>query len=177
MKKKILLITMAMVMILGAVNVSYAASHESKLNLNVEAAKYDVDVPTTLTANITQNGVVTTATNLRIKNSSHGPVKVSSVGINGIDGWQIVDFNTDMTKEKANAKKISFKLNNSEATSGTGLIPVNATNFPRMEGIFNDNNTNNILALSYSLNIPTQVQGLDNEDIAKITFVIDWDSN
>ena len=57
------------------------------VNLDVEAPTFSVTVPTALPINVDANGEVTTSSDAKIVNNSHGSVIVTNVTVTGKNDW------------------------------------------------------------------------------------------
>lgn len=149
-------------------------SQSVPVELTVTTATFSVTVPTALPITVNGDGSVTTADNVYIENNSHGAVKVTGMTIEGVGDWVVCNFDTtDMTKEKAGAKKIAMSING-DKTTADDTITFTPSNFPKMDGK-NDTDSDK-LKITYQAKLPAQVVELDKEVIANVVFVVGWDS-
>lgn len=145
---------------------------DSEVLLTVEeGALFDVTVPMNLAISVDKNGNVTTASNAKIVNNSHGQVQVTNVAIAGANDWSTVDFATDMTKEKVGTKKLGFKING-DVTGSDGSLSFTQANFPVMDGA-NDGDTDE-MAITYDAKLPAQKTAITGSKVADVTFTVDW---
>ena len=181
MKNKILSMVLAVVMMTAIAVPVFAASITTDggsqtvpVELTVTTATFSVTVPTALPVTVDGDGVVTTADNAYIENNSHGAVKVTGMTIAGVGDWVICDYDTtDMTKEKAGAKKIAMMING-DKTTADDTITFTPSNFPKMDGK-NDGDSDK-LKITYSAKLPAQINAISQETIANVVFVVGWDS-
>lgn len=180
MKNKIAGVLAGMMLLAGmaapvmAVDVTTAGTAgNADVVLTVEAATFSVTVPMNLPITVDALGNVTTATDAKIINKSHGAVAVKNLEISPAAGWEVVGFDTDMTKEKVGSQKLGAKLNK-EVTDNTGAISFNALNFPKMDGM-NDTDTDE-LGITYDAKLPAQKTAITaGTKVADMIFTIGWD--
>lgn len=147
--------------------------------MTAEAAEFSVTVPTSLPVTVDNKGNHTSASDLAIKNNSHGLIKVSNVTITGKNGWSIVDNTTDMTKEKVNAKKLGIELGVQGKTldnSGAGTFNFQTANWESISGKALASPTPVEQKLEYKTKAPAQSTALTNVNVADIVFTIGWDT-
>ena len=181
MKNKVLSIVLALVLVTAMVIPVCAASITTDggsstvpVELTVTTATFSVTGPTALPVTVDGTGTVTTADNVYIENNSHGAVKVTNMTIEGVGDWVICNYDsTDMTKEKAGAKKIAMMING-DKTTADDTITFTPANFPKMDGA-NDSDTDK-LKITYSAKLPAQITEITKETIANVVFVVGWDS-
>lgn len=144
------------------------------VELTVTTATFSVTVPTALPVTVDGTGAVTTADNVYIENNSHGAVKVTNMTIEGVGDWVICNYDsTDMTKEKAGAKKIAMSING-DKTTADDTITFTPSNFPKMDG--QNPSDSDKLKIDYSAKLPAQITEVSGETIANVVFVVGWDS-
>lgn len=177
--KKYLVLLMVMLLTLSTgvvfaseLEVTSPGTGNSILELTVEATRFSVTVPMQLPIDVDSNGVVTVASATKIVNNSYGAVKVTGVDLTPVPGWTIVDFTTDMTKEKVGAKKLGFKLNGGETVGD--VLTFNASNFPKLDGANSSNSDE--LDITYDAVLPAQkVAIVSGTKVADVIFTIGWD--
>ena len=175
MKNKVLSLILALVLSVGVAIPVCAASITTDggsstvpVELTVTTATFSVTVPTALPVTVDGSGVVTTATDAKIVNNSHGAVKVTNMTIEGVGDWVICNYDsTDMTKEKAGAKKIAMMING-DKTTADDTITFTPANFPKMDGA-NAGDTDE-LGITYSAKLPAQITEITKETIANVVF-------
>ena len=141
-------------------------SSQVPAKVTAEAAQFSVTVPAILPIDVSADGEVTTADDVKIVNNSASPVKVTKVSVEAINDWQLAEFDSDFTRMRVNEKKFGLQLQtNNVQTDGTcGLngftaIPGNGGELP----------------LAYDANLTTQTTAIDHLNIANVTFTIGWD--
>ena len=94
--------------------------------------------------------------------------------IEGVGDWVICNYDsTDMTKEKAGAKKIAMSING-DKTTADDTITFTPSNFPKMDG--QNPSDSDKLKIDYSAKLPAQITEVSGETIANVVFVVGWDS-
>ena len=181
MKKRILTgaLSLAMICAISAsafagvdINVS-GGSQSVPVELTVSAATFSVTVPTALPIDVAANGVVTTADDAKIINNSHGAVRVTNMAIEGVDAWEIVNWDSaNMSAEKVGSTKVAMTING-DKTTGDDAISFTTSNFPKMDGV-NDGDTDE-LAIVYDAKVPAQASSLSDLRVANVIFTIGWD--
>lgn len=179
-KKGLASVLMIAVMVLGLGVTSLAAEIDTAgnegsadLKLSVEIPTFSVTVPTQLPVDVDKDGIVTTATDAKIINSSHGPVEVVDIAVNGTDGWTIVAFDHDMSKEKVNSKKVGLKINDF-TTDDAGVMDLDGNN-PVLDG--KNDAESNVLAIDYDASVSSMSDVVTDSTIGTVVFTIDWASN
>lgn len=152
-----------------ALEVSYGNHHDDDGDCYCDDCGYlmtvfSVTVPSALSLVMDKNGNVYSATNVAITNNSSGRVKVSSVKVSGQNGWNIVDYKTNMAKEKVDSKKIGFMMKDS-STNDDGYFTLNSDWTI---------DKNEFLALPYSASVSATSTPIENQEVLKVVFVIDW---
>lgn len=155
-----------------ALDVSYGNHHDDDGDCYCDDCGYlmtvfSVTVPSALSLVMDKNGNVYSATNAAITNNSSGRVKVSSVKVSGQNGWNIVDYKTNMAKEKVDSKKIGLMMKDS-STNDDGYFTLNS------DWTINKNDS---LALPYSASVSATSTPIENQEVLKVVFVIDWSGN
>ena len=135
---------------------------------------FSVTVPTNLAIAVKADGQIICATKAEIVNNGNGPVKVSNMTIAGASQWSTVNWNTDMRKEKVNAKKLGMTINGAQ-TTGSNAINFAGGTFPVMNGKDSLDHSNK-MAITYDAKVPAQTNVLDKANIANVTFTICWDT-
>ena len=133
--------------------------------VTAEAAHFSVTVPTTLPITVQADGTVLTADDTKIVNNSMGPVSVTKIAVEGQNGWEIVDFTSDLTSQM-NQRKFGLQLisNNVQPDGTCGLVGFNV--IPGNSGS---------LDLPYDANIAVQTSAIEKQTIANVTFTVGWD--
>ena len=102
---------------------TYVAESVTPIDLSQEVSILDVTVPVEFPISVNNKGLVTVANNLKILNSSYGPIRVNSAKVIPKNGWVISDFEKDYSTSVVGAKEFGFKLDNAEL-SDSGSIPI-----------------------------------------------------
>lgn len=179
MKKKIITITLAAMLVLSSFVGAFAAevgtagsTGTTPVTLTVEeGATFSVTVPTSLPITVNAAGAVTTATSGKIINNSHGAVQVTNVDLNAADGWTIIPFDSDLSTVKVGTKNIGLKINNIESVAGA-LGAFNAAGFPVIAA--KNDTTSDELAIAYDAIVPAQAAALTDEKVLDVVFTIGW---
>lgn len=173
MNKKITILFLILTIMISSAAIASANDLVSPVILTAEATTFNVNVPTNMVINVSSDGKVTTPTNLVITNNSYGPVKVESIQVSGKNSWEVTAFNTDMTREKVNAKKIGLKINNC-VTNSSGVIDFKSAEFPVIYGKEPSAGVVDTLSISYDAVVPAQSNKLTNQEVVGVTFTIRW---
>ena len=138
--------------------------------LDLEAPVFDVTVPTGLPIYVDSEGVVTTADDIYIINSSVGSVTISGVEISGKNGWSTVDVSKDFSFTPVDTKEFSMTING-ETTTGANTITFDRTKWPIIPA-FNKTETNKF-NLVYDATVAPQ-SGVVEAEIADVVFTVGW---
>lgn len=164
-------------MVASVPSVAYAAnidtvggSGSSTVVLDVEAATFDVTVPTALPIYVDSEGIVTTADDTKIVNNGFGSIIVSGLTVAAKNDWTVVGYSNDLSNALVNTREFGMIIN-SETTTDNGSITFNADNWPVISG--SNNSDTDEFPIIYSAIIAPQSDALDT-DIAEVVFTIDW---
>lgn len=167
--KKILVSLLTSTLLFATSVTAFADSSTVPVDLTVETPIFSVTVPTSLPITLTQTGDVQVATNAAIVNNSAGPVKITSIVTNGINGWATEDFDAFAPKSaKLNTKNFGFSLD------------LGATKVHTKGANLNDFSGSVVLAkgeslpLIYDAKLPAQKEASSNAQIAEVIFTIGW---
>lgn len=138
--------------------------------LDLDAPHFDVTVPTGLPIYVDSEGVVTTADDVYIINSSAGSITISGVEISGKNGWTTVDVSKDFSVTPVDTKEFSMTING-ETTTGADSITFNSVNWP-MIAAANDSDTDQF-HLVYDATVAPQSTAVTT-DIADVVFTVGW---
>lgn len=136
--------------------------------LNVEPMLLDVTVPASLTINVDNRGVVTTADNAKIVNNSLGAIVVSNVTLTGKDSWSVVDFQSDFSGVAVGSKKIGFSINDVQSGVDGGFT----WSSQKINGVKGE--VKSELPITYNANVPAQKDSINNLNVLDVSFVIGW---
>lgn len=169
-----LVLAVAMVASLGvsayAEEVTVAgADGTTPVTLEAEGAAFSVTVPMALPVQIDADGVVTTATDCKIINNSHGQVEIKNAAIDAAEGWTVVNYDKDMTKVKVGTKEFGFKIQN-DVTGEDGALGFTSSNWAILDGA-NDADTDE-LVLAYDMNCAAQATAIEGDTVADVIFTI-----
>ena len=174
--KKLLSLMMALAMVASLGVSAYAeevtvagADGTTPVTLEAEGAAFSVTVPMALPVQIDADGVVTTATDCKIINNSHGQVEVKDADIEAAAGWTIVNYDKDMTEVKVGTKEFGFKIQN-DVTGEDGALGFTSSNWAILDGA-NDTDSDE-LVLSYDMNCAAQAVAIDGDTVANVVFQI-----
>lgn len=89
--------------------------------VTAEATNFDVVVPLSLLLSVDKDGVATAATNAKIINNSYGAVKLNAINVaaNTAEGWELGEYEADMSNVKVGTKRIGFAIKEFEAVADT----------------------------------------------------------
>lgn len=151
---------------------AFAEEATTPVSLDAEAATLNVTVPTALPIAVSSTGEITCADTAKVINNSYGPVKLTEIRITAVNGWQIVAFDTDMSKEAVGAKKIGLKLNG-DSTQADGSFIAKPFNLFGLAGATDTVKPEHLII--YDAVLPAQAEAITGSTIANVVFVIDWD--
>lgn len=166
MKERILSCVLCLSLVSSLVTPTLASDYSSTADLVVEGLVFNLEVPTSLPIDVNSSGEVSVATNYKITNNSGGAVVVESVSVTEENGWDLVDYNKDFTKEKVNLKEVGLVLNGDEVqTDGSLILTDSWVSIPANGGE---------LALTYNVNVASQSTTLTDVEVATVQFTLDW---
>lgn len=167
MRKKIVSSVLCLAMLASMGTTAFAAEYSTSADLTVEGLVFNLSVPTSLPISVDNAGGVTVATDSVITNNSGGMVYVSNVKLTPENDWEIVEYNTDFTKEKVNLSQFGITLNSDEVdidgtlTLGSEWVALSANGGK--------------LPIIYEVNVASQSSTI-SETISTVEFTLDWDS-
>lgn len=126
--------------------------------------RFSVTIPATLSIVMDKDGKVYTPTNAAIINNSTAAVKVTYITLEHKNGWEIVNFSTNMANEKVDAKKVGLKIRQSTS---------NTDGYMQVIGDW-DIAENESLPLPYSAVVSATSQPITGENVLDVNFIIDW---
>ena len=128
---------------------------------------FSVTVPVVLPLAVAEDGTVHTAQGQAIRNSSTGAVRVTGVTLSAANGWSLVPFDTDMAREKVDARLVGFALNGAETRSSGSAQDLTISNdwtIPADES----------LPLEYDAVISALSQPVTDQSILSVVFILQW---
>ena len=132
--------------------------------LDAEPMVLDVTVPSSLSLDVDERGVVTTADNAKIVNNSKAAVVVSDVSINGKNDWSIVDYTTDFSSVSIGTKEVGFKLNDIETSSDGSFVWSSQKLNGEKDGVKSE------LLLTYDAKLPAQKEAISGLSVLEVVF-------
>ena len=135
-------------------------SAQIPLDVQAEAAVFDVTVPSTLPVLITADGAVMTSSEAAIINNGNRTVRVSDITVQANNGWEVVEWGTPLT---ADVKEFSANINNKGANSDGSI---DTTGF---YGI----GPSKSQEIVYQVDMPPMSTDI-REAVANVTIVISW---
>lgn len=194
MKKKVFALALAAVMAVSCVGPAALAADlsvgagtnsvadgagESLVKVTAEATQMTVTVPMVLPISVSATGAVTTATDAKVVNKSYGAIKVTNLQATSKDGWTLQDASHNFSADKVGTKNYSVSVDGNAADAGnSGAIEVSAALGAQIDGAaFNDAGvvtTATERAFTYDGKISAQKTALSAEEMATVTFTIDW---
>lgn len=149
----------------------------SDITITSEVPVFSVTVPTALSAQVDETGVVSvaSASSTKIVNDSYGPVYVSNIEAQAQGDWSIMayDANYDISKAKPNKKEVGFKLNNVTSKNDGTLAGYDAADWA-MTGV--GNGAENYIEIGYDVKLPIQYTQLNSAVVVKVVFTVAWDT-
>lgn len=136
--------------------------------LNAEPMVLDVTVPSSLTIDVDERGVVTTADNAKIVNNSKGAVVVSDVSLNAKNSWGIVDYGTDFASVPVGSKSIAFKINDIESATDGSFVWTSQKLNGEKEGVKSE------LPITYDAKLPAQKEAISDLNVLDVVFTVGW---
>lgn len=129
---------------------------------------FNVTVPTSLPIYVASDGSITCSQSgvAQIINGSSRAVEITSINVtpNTSDGWSLIEYGSSMTEEQVNTKSFGFQiLENNVATNGS-------VNVSSLSGI----GTSSYLPVTYAAAVGTFTSGINNVEIAKVTFTVSF---
>lgn len=168
----------------GSTPVSLSSTDDGTIGGDPSATAMRVTVPTALPMAMSQDGVVTTATDCEIVNHSYGAVRVKSVTITAATGWTLTAFGAPSTlaSEKVDSNKLGFALTIGGSTqaattnadaSQQALISAPITGC-YMSGV--GDTSNNSVVVNYAAIVTPLSSAVTEATVANVVFVIEWDT-
>jgi hypothetical protein len=167
-----MMIAMMMTSTVSAAEITEAGTGSSDAVLTTESATFSVTVPMSLPIHVDASGTVTVSDTAKIVNNSHGAVKVTGVDVVGVNGWSVIDFDTEVSTLKVGAKEFGFMLNGGKTVDGA--LGFNQENYPVLEGA--NDTASDELVLTYDAIAAPQSTALADEKIADVVFTVDWNN-
>ena len=130
-------------------------------------ANFKVTVPTIIPFTVDSDGNVTTADNLKIQNLGKGPVDITKVHADTVNGWEMVAYGTDFKKVPVDSKKFTFQLNGDNFAAGTSVDLGLGSAWKTING-------ENEMPLPYNGDFAVQSTALTEEHVANVIFTAAW---
>ena len=171
--KKLLSLLLALCMVFSLGVTAFAENEENSgsvgtvpVQVSALPARFSVTVPTALPIAVDADGNVTCEESgaAKVINDSTGPIEVTAVQLDAINGWTLVPFDTDYTAVKTGSKQFGFKLQD-EMVPTTGVC--NASNFGVIDG-------GGEVVIHYDATVAAQNTAVSGT-IANLVFTIGWD--
>lgn len=175
-KSKLLSLCLALTLAVLSVTPVFAAEGDQTVpvDLTVEAPIFSVTVPLALPITIAEDGEIITSDSAAIINESAGPVVITALETNGINGWTTAAYGTiDMTTVKVNTKDVSLQLIFGDEVDGT-VVKTTGENTNDLAG-FIRLAKGETLPLPYDAEVPAQTAVYESAQIAEVVFTIGWD--
>lgn len=175
MNKRIVALLLVFATVIGMLPLAGAADTDSVQNVvdgqgssivtaDVEPMQMTVTVPSVLPASIDTQGNAITATDAEIRNQSYGPVVVTGIRAEVLNGWTLADAEFDFAKAKTNSKLVRMTVANA-ANDSSGRIRPNDLSW-----VIPGSGTH---GFTYDVEIPAQNKPISAEP-AQVTFTVDW---
>lgn len=167
--KKILVSLLTASLLFATTVTAFADSSNVPVDLTVEAPIFSVTVPTSLPITLTSTGDVVVADNAAIVNNSAGPVVITGITTNGINGWATEDYDAFAPNSvKLNTKNFGMAL-----TLGSANIHTKGGNLNDFSGSITLAKGES-LPLIYNAKVPAQKEASSNNQIAEVIFTVNW---
>ncbi len=167
----------------AASNVSLWTTVDGTTTGTPSATALSVTVPTVLSVAVGTDGTVNTADSAQITNNSYGAVKVSQVDIAAENGWKLTAFGDkdSLAGEKVDSDQFGFEmsigggaaLQTDDSNTGSQNLLDGAITGCYMTGV--GDASGNKVAIDYDAIVTPVSEAVTDEDIADITFVVEWD--
>jgi hypothetical protein len=144
-----------------------ASEKSVPVEVEVSAATFSIEVPTSLPIGVNAKGEVTVAEekDCVITNNSAGPVCITDVAVESSNDWTQVASSTDFTTFKVNSKNYSLKINDVETLNDSDDL-VAASFGTKID-------TGASKTFNYSAKLSTQTAEV-TQQIANVVFTIGW---
>lgn len=144
---------------------------ESRVVLTSAApAVFSVTVPSSLPVALKADGTAEVATNAKIINNSVAPVVVSTIAINGLNGWSVLDYATNFASVSRGSKSLSMSINGVGVLSG--VIATDGGSFPAISALSGENE----LIITYAGKVAQQTTAITTAvGVAEVVFTVCWD--
>lgn len=135
--------------------------------LLLESPIIKVTIPTCLPVSIDEDGNSITSSDAKIINESHGPIEISNVSVVGVNSWDVVDYDLDMSELPNNTLVAGYTLNGSK-TDDNGEFIFDSQDWPPIT-------SNEELPITYDIKIPTQINSVVDMTISNVVLTVGWD--
>ena len=129
---------------------------------------FSVTVPASLPLVIDQDGSVHVSP-ASIQNKSSGAVTVSGLTVEGVNGWSLVPYSTNMAHEKVDAQLAGFRINGAGTTKRSeaeALTLLGDWHIPQ----------SGTLDLNYDAVISATSKPIIQQEILNLVFILSWDT-
>lgn len=138
--------------------------------LDAAAATFKVTVPSALPVYIAADGTVTCAASgaAKIVNHSNGPVEVTEVRVEDVNGWTKQAYGYDFSATPLNSREYTLQLNGADAVDGS--VP---------SELFGDGGViagGGSADVSYAVDAAAQSTALSEVTIANVVVTVAWHS-
>ena len=135
--------------------------------LDAAAATFKVTVPSALPVYIAADGTVTCAASgaARIVNHSNGPVEVTEVRVEDINGWTKQAYGYDFSATPMNSREYTLQLNGADAVDGS--VPA------ELFGVIAGGESADV---SYAVDAAAQSTARSEVTIANVVVTVAWHS-
>lgn len=132
------------------------------------AGEFSVTVPLSLPVDMDEAGKVFTSSNAYIANNSVSTVEVVDVYIDTKNGWSISDYNDSYNEKSVNAKEFGILINEGIANPDGSISFMGNVDLRIASGRTMD--------IIYDVRLPAQEEAINNELMADVVFVLDWEN-
>ena len=175
----------AMAQTTGSTNVSLTVNGSGDTE---EPEPIAVKVPSELNLEMDETGAVQITNETKIQNfTTDSSIKLELLNVEGVNGWDVVDYDTDLSNEETGTKKISMEFNG-DGTDDSGNVSLTEGNWViESEGELpldinvkipkqNESDKTNIAVINYTFDATTDTPSIPPEDDESV-LSNNWDSS
>ena len=133
------------------------STHNVPIGIQVEPARFEVEVPTCLPIYFLADGSCITATDTQVNNLSNKAIQVTDIAITARDGWTMIPYSNN-----PNTNQFGVLINEVPSTE-TGFEWANFK-IEKEESI----------PITYDIKVPEFAEGIDYTEVADLSFIVDW---
>jgi len=167
----------------GSTPVSLSSTKDGTIGGDPTPTAMRVTLPTSLPMAMSQDGVVTTATDAKIENLSYGAVRVKSVTISAAENWTLTAYGSPNTlaSAKVDSNQLGFAIRiggGTQAVTTANNTDTQALISTPISGCYMTgvgDLTGNCVAVEYAAIVTPLSNAVTNATVANVVFVVEWD--